>query len=138
MARTITVEYENPCCCVRWLEPDRVLYEEWNGMVKGENYRTAQNAAIDIFQRHKGSKVLFDTRGVKVLPREDQEWHVNVAIPRLIAAGMRYSAIVNPEAAVGELSVSRAVSSATASGAQRQAATFTDVEEALSWLASNK
>ncbi len=138
MLPTDIVAYENPYCTLRWIEEGQYLHMEWRGAPTSEYYHSGNEAAIDVLRRNKGAQILFDTRAVKVLQAIDQAWFASDFMPRFVAAGLKRSAVLISESAVGAMSVANMVSSGTKRGLKREARSFTSFDEAAGWLASHK
>ncbi len=133
---SVPADYENPYCTVRWVPEGGYLYVEWRDAPTSEHYHAAHEAAIGALRRNRGTKVMFDTRALKVVQASDQAWFTADLMPRFVAAGMNRSAVVVPASPVGALSVDRIVSTDTKRGLKRETRSFASLEEAEGWLAS--
>jgi hypothetical protein len=136
MAESVPADYENAYCTVRWVPEGEYLYVEWRDAPTSEQYHAAHEAAVEVLSQHRGTKVVFDTRPLKVVQAHDQAWFTADLMPRFVVAGLKYSAVVVPASPVGALSVDRIVSTDTQRGLRRETQSFTSLEEAESWLAS--
>lgn len=125
--------HESPHAKVEWLEKDAVILKRFNGFIKGEELRAAFNAGYECLKKHHGRKWLSDNRGLPVYKPEDVDWINNDWFPKTLSAGWRYWALVEPESAIGAMTMKK-FQFYTDRGIILQ--TFESVEKALEWLAS--
>ncbi|MFE5321893.1 hypothetical protein ACFQ88_24690 [Paenibacillus sp. NPDC056579] len=67
----------------------------WHGFAKGEEFREPLDKMIELAVIKKAKKALFDSSHILVVA-EDTKWLAEEWLPRLINAGIRYTATVNP------------------------------------------
>ncbi len=138
MQPTADVAYENPYCTVRWIAEGQYLSIEWRGAPTAEPFHAAHEAALQVLQRHRGSRVLFDTRALKVVQGSDQAWFTADFMPRFVAVGIKRSAVLEAASPIGALSMANIVNTDTQRGLKREARTFGSLDAAVSWLTSEE
>jgi hypothetical protein len=107
----------------------------WQGVfVSGEEYRAVLTRLLDFIASRRGCRLLADMRNMPVMSPEDQAWVQDVWMPRSLAIGLRYSAIIAPKKAVTRSTIRHIVQDA--GNIERTRAYFDTVEEAKAWLKS--
>ena len=81
---------------------------------------------------NNASKWLSDDRALPVLRREDMDWAHNEWFPRMVEAGWKFWAIVQPEKVIGQMNIERVVREYLAAGIT--AKYFSDPDDAMKWL----
>lgn len=127
------VLHESPNAKVEWLEAEKVILKKFTGFIHDQELRSAFNAGYEKLQQEHGTKWLSDNRGLPVYKHEDTEWINNDWFPRMLKAGWKYWALVEPESAIGAMTMKN-FKFYVERGIVLQ--TFKSVEEALQWLAS--
>jgi len=87
-------------------------------------------------QKYRAQKLLSDDRKNSGISKEDQEWGNTDWFPRTKAAGWKYWAIVQPENAIGQLTMKRVISNIISQGVIAEV--FKDPNEAMAWLEKQK
>ena len=82
--------------------------------------------------KHKARKWLSDDRGNGAVRPEDEEWVQKNWLPKVVAAGWKYWAIVPPQKVVGQMNIKRLVAAFAEVGVTAQV--FSDPTAALEWL----
>lgn len=125
--------FENPHCRIFLDDTVPALVQEWHGFVTGEPLREAHEATIRLLRAHQLSRVLADTRAMRVIPRADQQWIADHFFPRALAAGYRRSAILGGEDTFNQTSVQNILVQITTEESF-EAQHFPDPEAARQWL----
>ena len=116
-----------------WYYPDtKIIHHQFHKFVHGEKLREPFNAGTDALKKYGARKWLSDDRKNIAAPKEDREWSNTVWFPRTKAAGWKYWAIVQPESAIGQLSIERVIREFAEQGVV--AKIFSDPDEAMAWL----
>lgn len=97
-----------------------------------EQLRDVPNKALELAISKKTDKMLYDTRKMPTLIREDEEWVYSDWTPRAIAGGIRWMAIIIPGNVIKDKMITRIVDNTTNDDIQREL--FSNIEEALDWL----
>jgi len=69
---------------VRWDRRSQVAHIEWQGWAKPAEFRGANDALVQAILDHRGSKVLGDSRQIKVIQRSDQDLVNRDWFPRIL------------------------------------------------------
>jgi hypothetical protein len=116
-----------------WIDPDRkLIHHQMKTYAHGPLLREALLKAVDAMVHHRATKWLSDDRAHGASRREDEEWSLTTWVPRALAAGWKYWAIVQPEKVIGQISMKRAVKQMAELGLE--ARLFSDPDEAMAWL----
>jgi hypothetical protein len=120
-----------------WYYPDKkIIHNQFNKYVYGQPYRDFLNEITKAFQKYKTQKLLSDDRKNSGISKEDQEWGNTVWFPQTKAAGWKFWAIIQPESAVGLMTMKRVIKNITSQGVT--ADVFTDPKIASEWLEKQK
>lgn len=116
-----------------WYHPDtKIVHHQFHKFLHGQPFRDALNAGLEVLRKYGAQKWLSDDRHNMALPQKDLAWARTDWFPRVQAAGWKYWAVVQPENALGELNVQRAVKASAEQGVIVKF--FSDPAEALIWL----
>jgi hypothetical protein len=120
--------------CVRWESGGRFLFVEWKEWADSPEYRAAHEAILGAIREHHAARLLIDALHARVISDEDQRWLGAEWIPRAVAAGRRWTAIVMPSSALVKTIVenidNRAPNTAT------ETRYFDSVTGARAWLST--
>jgi hypothetical protein len=133
------IYFDTSYAFVEWDEANRFVLLEWRDFAFGEGYRLALNKVIEALTNHGSTKLLADSRKMRAIPQEDQEWLMKDWVPRSQKAGLKHSAVVIPKTMLGQLSLKQLMKAG--SGPNRYVSTdgasyFETVEDAKKWLRS--
>lgn len=117
---------------VRWDDSVQAVWLEYKAYAEGEEFRAAHEVALSLVRQKRSSRWLSDSRLLAPITQADQRWMNTDFIPRMIAAGGRWVAIVSPKAAVARLSVKQLASKIN--GINFVTNNFDDIETARRWL----
>lgn len=87
---------------------------------------------MEVFINYGADKWLSDDRLNSAVPTADLEWSVNDWMPRAIAAGWRYWAIIMPDKVAGQWTMNRILTNHE--DVRAEVRVFDSVDDALHWL----
>jgi hypothetical protein len=124
---------DEPWVLMRWDEVHRIVHSEWKAFANSSELRSALLRGIDAIRDHHARGYLTDTRKVKVIVLQDQEWIKQTWFPLAIAAGLKRIAVVTATHGLGKVTVEEVVGLADDQGLISKA--FGSVEAGWRWLA---
>ena len=127
--------HESKNAKVEWIESDRIILKAFKSFIQGDELKSAFNAGYEKLKNEKGTKWLSDNRGIPVYKAEDVKWINEDWFPRILKAGWKYWALVEPETAVGAM-VMKQFTFYIEKGITLQV--FHSIEKAQAWLKSCK
>jgi hypothetical protein len=128
------VYLETPYVLVRWDGDGPWVHVQWKAWAKSPEYREAQEMVILALRENHASRNLIDSKESRVVSEEDQQWLVEDWMPRAVAAGRRWTAIVLPASPLG-----RTIAENIDKHPQSSLTTvqhFETVEDAAAWLST--
>lgn len=118
---------------VKWDRASRAAHMEWQGWASPVEFRAANDALVRAIVDHRGSKILGDSREIRVIQESDQDWVSSDWFPRILAAGLTRMALVLPASGLAKMNIDRLVSRV----ADRLDVAYSPtVAEARIWLAA--
>jgi hypothetical protein len=117
---------------VRWDSPSQSAYIEWQGWAKPAEFRAANDALVQAITYHRSSRVLGDSRRIKVIQKTDQEWVNQDWFPRILAAGLTRLAMVLPASGLAKMNIDDMVGRVAD---RLDVAYFPSLDKARTWLA---
>jgi hypothetical protein len=117
---------------VKWDAESQAAHMEWRGWAKPEEFRAANDALVQAIVDHHGSKVLGDSRQIKVIQKTDQDWVNGDWFPRILAAGLTRMALVLPKSGLAKMNIDDMVSRVAD---RLDTAYFSSLHDARNWLA---
>ncbi len=105
---------------------------QWLGWAKPAEFRAANDALVTAIVDHHGTKVLGDSRLIKVIQQTDQDWINSDWFPRILAAGLTRMALIIPASGLAKMNIDDMVSRVAN---QLDVAYFPTLDEARQWLA---
>ena len=118
---------------VRWDSVSQAVHMEWQGWANSAEYRAANDAIITALAENHGSKLLGDSRLLKVITDADQEWSNQDWFPRVLAAGLKRMSLVIPQSGLAKMNVDEILSRVP--GTELDIAYFATLDEGRNWLA---
>ena len=100
--------------------------------IHGKVLRDALDAGYEVLKKYKAQKWLSDDRLNSAIPKEDTEWAFTDWSNRVIQAGWKFCAIVQPESVIGQMNVKRFAKEYLSRGVVVEM--FTDPDNAMAWL----
>jgi len=92
---------DTPYVLVRWDPDGPWVYVKWKAWANSSEYRAAQETVILALRENRTSRNLIDSSDGRVVSSDDQKWLVESWMPRAVAAGRRWTAIVLPTSSLG-------------------------------------
>ncbi len=118
-----------------WYHPEeKVVHHQMHEYTHGQDFRDALMAELEVMKKYGARRLLSDDRGNTVMTPEDREWSLEVWQPKVIAAGWKHWAIVQPEHALAKLRMEKFAETYTKLGINVKI--FSDPEAAMKWLVS--
>ena len=118
-----------------WYHPDsRVVRHQIRGFLPRGYFEKLLTTGAEYLERHGAQKWLSDDESSVVIAQEDVELGDTVWAPRVIKAGFKYWAIVNPSGAVAAQQMKTFVAEYRERGVSVRL--FENVSDALAWLDS--
>src|SRR5487761_727093 len=72
---------------VKWDAASQAAHMEWQGGASPDEFKAANDALVQAIVDHHGSRILGDSRQIKVMQKSDQNWVNTDWFPRILAAG---------------------------------------------------
>ena len=82
---------------------------EWIGFSSSLEFRTANEAVLQLLKERNTKKILADVRHMKIISLSDQQWLYQDWLPRTIKAGLEYVAFIESEDFFNRLTVDHVV-----------------------------
>jgi hypothetical protein len=127
------VYVDEPWLLMRWDDAHRVVHSEWRAFANSAELRAGLLRGIDAIRDHKARAYLTDTRKVRVVVRDDQNWIKEKWIPLAVAAGLKRIAVVTATQGLGKVTVEEVVVLTDGSGLVSR--TFQSADAAWRWIA---
>lgn len=124
--------YNERWLTIRWDDSVSAVYTVYKGYAEGDEFREGHEAGLRLLRQKRTSRWISDARQLAPIRQVDQQWLNTDWVPRGIAAGWRWLAIVSPEAAVARMSVRQVVSNINTISFVTNY--FDSMEMARSWL----
>ena len=103
-----------------------------NAYVFGDAYRNALTTICDAMKSYQLTTWLADLQAQSAVPPDDLEWTSRHWRPRMMAAGWKHWAIVQPTKIIGQVRMERVAKLFGEQGLDVR--TFADPDEALRWI----
>lgn len=128
------VYYESPGIAVLWDDAAACVVLQVRGYIEGEELRRALDSVVRLTAEKRSRALVSDTHNMKAITQEDQLWMDEDWRPRMMAAGLRYNAVVMPTSAIAKMSLAAIVKRVPAG--EIEFAYFSTLEEAKAWISS--
>jgi hypothetical protein len=116
-----------------WVYPQRrIVHHRLKMFCYGDELRQAFSKGAEAMEQHKATKWLSDDRAHGALVPDDQIWLNENWFPRVMAAGWKHWAIVQPTKIIGQSYIQRVMKLILPEGIT--AHMFGDPDEAMRWL----
>jgi hypothetical protein len=109
------------------------IIHTWDQFASGEDFRAGANRLLEVVERENKSKLLVDSSGIKAHDEADKEWLQEEWIPKVIDAGIEYSASVTADSVIAEMDMEEFVDQA--SELPYTYVLASDMAEAREWIA---
>ena len=127
------VYIDEPWQHLRWDDLHRCVHSEWKGFANSAEFRAGLIKGLQAAREHHASRWLSDTRKIKVIVQEDQEWVRDTWAPLAQVAGVKRLALVTADAGLGKITSEEAGDMAASGGMTTRH--FSTVADARQWLA---
>jgi hypothetical protein len=118
-----------------WYHPEpKIVHHRLKRYVYGSALHAVLELGAKTLESHRATKWLSDDRNNGALSPADEIWGKDIWFPRVLRAGWKHWAIVQPEKVVGQLNMKRFKETYAKSGLNVQM--FSDPELAEKWLVS--
>jgi hypothetical protein len=118
-----------------WYHPEtKIVHHQYHQPISGESFREVLTKGAEAFEEYGAFKWLSDDRANTAIPPEDGDWAENVWVPRVLAAGWKYWAIVMPAKIIGQMNMQFFQKQNQERGVTVQV--FSDPTEAMHWLST--
>src|ERR1035437_628836 len=104
---TSLVLLDNEYATLWYHEESKIVHHHIKKWVSGSEFRSILDKGYDCFVKYKAIKWLSDDRNNSVLKPDDEEWATKNWFPRVLKAGWKHWAVVQPEKLVGQMNVKR-------------------------------
>jgi hypothetical protein len=89
-----------PYASVRWISAGRWVLVEWKEWANSPEYREVHETVLIALLENRASKNLIDATNARVVSEDDQRWLIEDWMPRAVAGGRRWTAVVMPNRAL--------------------------------------
>lgn len=126
------VIYDNQHLNMVYHTDSKIVHHHYNKALNSEFLRAGLDRGNELLQQHGATKWLSDNREVNAHSAEDTKWINENWLPRAIAAGWKYWALVVPYDSIAQMNMAEFVEAFYNMGVTVQV--FTEVDEAMAWL----
>ena len=126
--------FECPGAVVTWDEDFKCVELRFRGYIEGEALRKACLSMLELLDSKRGTRLLTDSRELKVLKQDDQRWIDVEWQQRARLTDLAYNAVVLPKSAIGQLSVAAVVKKIPSK--LFEIVHFSSIDDAREWLRS--
>lgn len=88
---------------LEWDEEIEAVVFTWNEFASGQRFRKGANELLEFIRSKNASKLIVDASGIKVHDNEDQRWLAEEWLPKIIDAGIEYTATVYEDTPLAEM-----------------------------------
>lgn len=117
---------------VKWDAASQAAHMEWQGWASPTEFKAANDALVQAITEDRSTKVLGDSRQIKVIQKTDQQWVNRDWFPRILAAGLTRMALILPESGLAKMNVDDMLSRVAD---RLDMAYFATLDDARKWLA---
>ena len=128
---TITV-LDNDHLTLYFHEEKMMVHHTYKPPIGGEYLKEGLNVGVDFLRQYGAKKWLSDNRAIEGHTEQETEWINTDWLPRAIAAGWEFWALVVPHDIAARMNMAEFVNSFYEMGVRVQV--FVDLDEAMTWL----
>lgn len=128
---TITV-IDSPHARLSFDIDKKIVHHRLHKTIDSQTLRAVLDGGIELIKTHNATKWLSDNRAINAHSEEDTRWINKNWLPRVIAAGWKYWALVVPDDFIARINMVEFVDSFYSQGVRVMV--FTDINEAWQWL----
>lgn len=129
---TQTTLIDNEFVSLYYHEDTKIVHHVYKHGIHGDYLKDALMAGTDHLSEQGAVKWLSDNRAIDGVTDEESAWINDVWLPRTIAAGWKYWALVVPANVLGQMNMIQFVNSFADQGVKVMV--FTDDINAMDWL----
>ena len=122
----------NECLEMFYYEETKIIHHIYTDKIGGECLREQLNLGVDLMQRYGAVKWLSDNSAIDGHAEADLKWTEEDWLPRAVAAGWKYWALVVPENLHARMDMWQVTRMFHDHGVHQNV--FTDPDEAMAWL----
>lgn len=130
-----TVEADTELYTIEWDGDIDTVTFTWDAFASGDQFKSGANALLEYVESNDVAKVIHDTSGIQAHDDEDLEWLEAEWYPKMVDAGLRYSAIVHQESVISQMDTEDFVEDVK--DMPYKLMHTADLEEAREWMAAN-
>lgn len=123
---------DNDYATLLYVPEDKLVRHKFHKPISGTPFRELLNKGVDLLVENNAHKWLSDDRENAAFPEDDNQWIVSEWIPKAIAAGWKYWALVVPDDVRARVNMSKYIDSLFELGLRMMV--FSDPDEALTWI----
>jgi hypothetical protein len=132
---TLTI-LNSPCAQLYFNEDTRIVHHHLNNSIDSKSLRDVLNGGIEALKKYNATKWLSNNKEIDPLSDADNEWVNTSWLPRAVAAGWKYWALVVPDSLKARMNMRDFVEVFYNQGVRVMV--FTEVDEAMHWLEAQK
>ncbi|GAB3525904.1 hypothetical protein GCM10027443_00490 [Pontibacter brevis] len=125
--------YENEHIRLRYDEEFQLGVGEWKGFVSSSEFREMALRALEFANSYGITRWLSDRRKMKAIRQQDQQWAVEVYIPKMLESPLRRMAAVVSEDIFNNMAMEEMLKRSGGLG-NISLRHFNNVTEAMAWL----
>lgn len=95
---------------VQWLPERACLVNTWSGFLQGDAYRERMDRVVDLLGSVSATCAIADVQALRPLITADQDWTNRDWVPRIVGAGLRAMAVVQPANVFSQFAIANVVS----------------------------
>jgi hypothetical protein len=114
----------------------KIIHHQFGRDLTSDDLRDVLNRGVDLLKEHGATKWLSDNRAIEPHSKEDSDWVNSNWLPRAIAAGWKFWALVVPDSTKARMNMREFVEEFYNRGVRVMV--FIDIEEAMHWLEAQK
>jgi hypothetical protein len=103
------VYVDEPWLHMHWDRSHNCVISVWKGFANSAEFRAALRKGLQAIRERHAIAYISDTRKIKVIVHEDQEWANETLIPQMAAAGLKRLAMITADAGLGKVTVEEIV-----------------------------
>jgi hypothetical protein len=103
------VYVDEPWLHMHWDRSHNCVISVWKGFANSAEFRAALGKGLQAIRERHAVAYVSDTRKIKVIVHEDQEWANETLIPQMAAAGLKRLAMITADAGLGKVTVEEIV-----------------------------
>lgn len=122
--------FESKNGMIEWSDDHKAVIKSFSGFIKGKELQKIFTSGLEVFAKNGGQTWISDNRKLRAYTEEDISWINTVWLPKMLDAGWKYWALIEPVSNIGK-SFMRHFQFYIDKGIEVKA--FTDREDAERW-----